>query len=718
MTISLIDKTEICSNLRRIGNETPLEAEMRITVVVITLSLAVLLSGSPVKAQVSDEVAQIQKYIEENNLHWTAGQTSMMNLSLEERHQRLGVIVPDDVKQKFAALDTLPPPMLLDTQSYFDWRDLGGVTPVKDQQQCGSCWDFAATGAFESAIKIVDGVTYDLSEQQVLSCNTGHSSCDGGWMSDAYELFMNFGAVGESCMPYGANDGIPCTQDQCTVLAALTWYEDIPNNVNAIKNALIYGPLSTTFTVYDDFYGYRSGCYEHSGGDPINHAVVIVGWDDDMCDGQGAWIVKNSWGEGWGMHGYFYIKYGSAGIGSYTQKPIYREGGIPELAYNPDSFSVILPANGFRNEVLNLQNVGSGDLRYNIIAAPPGGQDAFGYSWRDSDSSGGPIYDWKDISRIGQEITFYDLDNGVSSNQLFGFNFDFYDRQFNYIKVSANGMAYFMNAYFYDPDNVNIPNEALPNNLLAVFYDDLTLQYGGHIYFYTNYADTAIITWENVRDVQQRGTFTFQIILAAPNSIVYQYADMGTSRLNECSVGIENSMGDIGLQVAYNSIYVHSNLATAFYLGNQNSFSWISMDPSNGLIPAGGDQEVNLTFNSDGMAPGDYTVILKLAANDPDNLQNDIPAVLTITGGCNYRAGDINGDGVVNGLDCLYLLSYFKGGQMPILSCDCGVHGYLQVPADANGNCEVNGMDIVFLINYLKGGEGPRSCVDCPPATP
>jgi hypothetical protein len=690
---------------------------MRIAVVV-ALGLVVILSGSPLRAQVSDEVAQIQKYIEENNLHWTAGQTSMMDLPLEERHQRLGVIVPEDVKRRFAAIDTLPPPMLLDTQSYFDWRDLGGVTSVKDQGQCGSCWDFAATGAFESAIKIADGIGYDLSEQQVLSCNAGHSSCDGGWMADAYDLFMNYGAVGESCMPYGANDRIPCTQDQCVILATLTWYEDVPNNVNSIKNALMYGPLSTTFTVYDDFYGYRSGCYEHSGGEPINHAVVIVGWDDDMCDGQGAWIVKNSWGEGWGMHGYFYIKYGSADIGSYTQRPIYREGGLPSLAYYPDSISVIIPTNSQRSEILDLQNVGTGDLHYTIVATPPGGHDAFGYSWRDSDSSGGPAYDWKDISGIGREITFYDLNDGVSSNQLLGFNFEFYDRQFNYIKVTTNGMAYFMNAYFYDHNNVSIPNEALPNNLLAIFYDDLTLQYGGHVYFYTNNADSAIITWENVRDVQQRGTFTFQIILSAPNGIVYQYADMGTARLNECSVGIENSTGDIGLQVAYNSDYVHSDLATGFYLGDQNSFDWIVLDPSGGSIPAGDGQDVNLTFSSNGMSAGIYTAILKLSANDPNNLQNYIPAVLTITGDCNYISGDINGDGTVNGLDCVYLLNYFKGDQTAILSCNCGSRGFLQVPADVNGNCDVNGMDIVFLVNYLKGGDTPRSCADCPPATP
>jgi len=86
--------------------------------------------------------------------------------------------------------------------------------------------------------------------------------------------------------------------------------------------------------VYSDFNYYKGGCYEHSSADEVNHAVLIVGYDDNMCNGQGAWIVKNSWGTGWGVSGYFYIKYGSVRIGSYATivdyQPQFPRGDVTE----------------------------------------------------------------------------------------------------------------------------------------------------------------------------------------------------------------------------------------------------------------------------------------------------------------------------------------------------------------------------------------------------
>lgn len=93
----------------------------------------------------------------------------------------------------------------------------------------------------------------------------------------------------------------------------------------------------------------------------------------------------------------------------------------------------------------------------------------------------------------------------------------------------------------------------------------------------------------------------------------------------------------------------------------------------------------------------------------------------TVTGGeipsgCDYVAGDVNDSGVANGLDVVYLVAYFKGGDEPPLSCLCGTHGDLFVAADANGSCDVNGLDVTYMINYYKGGLVMVPCPDCPPA--
>ncbi len=244
---------------------------------------------------------------------------------LAERMKHLGLIVPEEVKERFEILNRLPPPPLHNTRSRFDWRELGGVTPVKDQENCGSCWDFAATAAFESAVLINDGVEMDLSEQQALSCNWGGSDCDGGWMDRAYEVYIEYGAVEESCMPYEADDEVPCYQPECPVVVMLDSVIDIQNNINAIKNALQEGPVSTTFQVYSDFHW---DCYWHEPEEQVNHAVTIVGWDDDICR-TGGWIIKNSWGIMWGDQGYFYLPYRSCNIGSNSQLPFY--GGPPAL---------------------------------------------------------------------------------------------------------------------------------------------------------------------------------------------------------------------------------------------------------------------------------------------------------------------------------------------------------------------------------------------------
>ena len=277
--------------------------------------------------------------IEVNGYHWIAGKTSLSDLPEEELKRMLGLKVPLGYEERLKKEEVFKVGKEMVFPLVFDWRDSGGVTPVKNQAGCGSCWAFASMGAFESMIKIYDSVQYDLSEQQILSCNLSESGCGGGWMDDACQLFKSYGSVLESCMPYQASDQVPCSQSACEVMDKIKGWTYVNNDVNSVKGAVLSGPVACAMTVYNDFFYYVGGCYEHIGDDPVNHAVLIVGWNDTLCGGNGAWIVKNSWGTGWGMNGLFYIKYSSCKIGYGAALLDYTPSNPTQLAYHRSQIS-------------------------------------------------------------------------------------------------------------------------------------------------------------------------------------------------------------------------------------------------------------------------------------------------------------------------------------------------------------------------------------------
>lgn len=285
------------------------------------------------------EIEALQEEIDSRGYSWTAKRNWTTDLSPEEFQALLGARVPPEVERRFAALDAGDFPIARDLPDSFNWRTQGIMTAVKSQASCGSCWDFAGVGALEAVIKQATSFEYDLSEQQVLSCATPGSGCSGGWYAWAWSHFRDYGAIDESCMPYEADDTVPCVEDFCSKIATAKNWIDVPNDVAAIKTAILDAPVATTFTAYNDLGSYGSGCYEHAGDDPINHAVVIVGWDDNKCSpGNGAWLCKNSWGEWFGdLGGYFWIKYGSCNIGANTQQVYYYPG--VDVVYDAHSFT-------------------------------------------------------------------------------------------------------------------------------------------------------------------------------------------------------------------------------------------------------------------------------------------------------------------------------------------------------------------------------------------
>jgi hypothetical protein len=244
---------------------------------------------------------------------WTSGTTSRSDWTWEKLRATLTFRLPPGY-ESMPKID-LSVGMKGVLPARWDWREHSGVTPVQDQGNCGSCWAFASVGALEAAARLTDGVIYDLSEQQLVSCNTFGYGCDGGGFEGCYDLFSTYGSIPEECMPYQAADGVVCTQDTWPPSVVASDFLLFDEGVESIKAAVhAYGPVACAMYVFEDFAGYTGGCYSHSRAGDVNHAVVIVGWDDEICGG--AWIVKNSWSAGWGSLGYFTITYGSADIGT------------------------------------------------------------------------------------------------------------------------------------------------------------------------------------------------------------------------------------------------------------------------------------------------------------------------------------------------------------------------------------------------------------------
>jgi len=214
--------------------------------------------------------------------------------------------------------------------SAMNWCDQGGCTPVRDQGACGSCWAFGTVGPLESAILLTDGASRDLSEQYLVSCNTDGWGCNGGWWAHDYHEWKyppnepGPGAVYESDFGYTATDA-PCDGPYAHHETIADWvYIGSSSSVpatDAIKQAILdYGPVSAAVCVDTDFQRYTGGVFNpRKPCNSVNHAIVLVGWDD----ADGAWILRNSWGPDWGENGYMRITYGKSKVGYSANYVVY-----------------------------------------------------------------------------------------------------------------------------------------------------------------------------------------------------------------------------------------------------------------------------------------------------------------------------------------------------------------------------------------------------------
>jgi len=207
------------------------------------------------------------------------------------------------------AARTFMKPANFQAPANMDWRKEGYVTPVKDQGQCGSCWAFSSTGSLEGQHFRKTGSLVSLSEQNLVDCSTENAGCNGGDMQLAYDYIKsNKGIDTESSYPYQARDRT-CRYNAANVGATITGYEVLPSgDEDALVNALAsVGPIAIAIDASQfSFQFYSGGVYVEedcrNGDYDLDHAVLAVGYGTES-EGD-YFLVKNSWGTGWGLDGY------------------------------------------------------------------------------------------------------------------------------------------------------------------------------------------------------------------------------------------------------------------------------------------------------------------------------------------------------------------------------------------------------------------------------
>lgn len=289
--------------------------------------------------QLKQLLVQQRTFIQQNKLDFLVSNTSVSEFKLD----RITGVLPVTDKQRSEATTLINSKVLsqdvlniikqlkvtckTDDRSY-DARNAHYVPAIRFQE-CGNCWAYSSVGVLEISDIKVNHVSpptdIDLSEKQIVACS-GAGSCSGGW---PYQVLEWLTKTGTRVMP-AAQDPDNGTNGPClpvpsdAKVAALDWGIVDPSaglfnlaSVDKIKEAICtYGSVSCCLEatpLFQNFAG--SGVFKETASTTsnpgVNHAIVLIGWDDTKQ----AWLLRNSWGTDWGDQGYAWISYHTNNIG-------------------------------------------------------------------------------------------------------------------------------------------------------------------------------------------------------------------------------------------------------------------------------------------------------------------------------------------------------------------------------------------------------------------
>ncbi|RMI13159.1 MAG: choice-of-anchor D domain-containing protein, partial [Calditrichaeota bacterium] len=332
---------------------------------------------------------------------------------------------------------------------------------------------------------------------------------------------------------------------------------------------------------------------------------------------------------------------------------------VPDIALIPAELTFAVNAGDSAAATFTVENRGTADLSWNItglpgMAAPgiryspeayeeipkgmpdrrhgvpvtegSGGPDHFGYIWRDSDDLQGPTFAWVDISTTGTPVTGLLDDNYVGPFPI-GFTFSYYGKNYTEFYIASNGFIGFGPPTGYNVfNNIPIPHTSTPNNILAWCWDDFRPLGTSRVYYHSD-GTRLIVQFVDYEPFTGVGTVNAEVILEANGTIRFQYLSFtGGFDVTSSSVGIESPSGGDGLGVVFNAPYLHDSLAVEFTANR-----WLSVTPTSGTVPPGGQNTVTVSANSAGLLPGVYPAKLTVHSNDPDEGSLPFPVTLHVS---------------------------------------------------------------------------------------
>ena len=358
----------------------------------------------------------------------------------------------------------------------------------------------------------------------------------------------------------------------------------------------------------------------------------------------------------------------------------------PDVEINVDSFDIEMSANQILTESFVITNTleGEADLEYSIAESE--------YKWIDSNETGSS--NWVTLDNPIQVV--FDHNDDAASPVDLGFDFPFYDNNYNQCTINPNGWVGFggdSNAW----DNSSLPAD-VPNPAIFGFWDDLnpvnnanSSDMSGYVY-YQQFEDSFVIFFDQVvhwvGSGSVTGTYTFQIVLHNDGKIDLNYQEMIGS-INTATIGVQASNSEY-IQIAYNSNYTEPNMSSYILPPAE----WFSLSLLNGTINPGNSDIIDITIDTEGLTEGVYFDVISIETNDYDSSSINIPFTLNVTDICGgWTIGDVNQDSDFNVQDVIIMLNIVLS---PENYNECQIF-----VSDLNEDGSINIQDIILLVNII-----------------